>query len=209
MAEELRPVPPADRDETLFGLFPGSREREVRKIFPAMADAAALIHQSRPEIRFEAAAATPAHAEMIRTMAGESGVEITVTTGNARDLMRRAAAGLVCSGTATLEAGCLGLPYALVYRVATLTYEVGIRVIRVPYLGMVNILGNRPVVREFIQHDATPTALADEGLRLLNSLEARERLSSELATVTSILGGEPGNPASLRAARAVLECLRP
>jgi lipid-A-disaccharide synthase len=146
---------------------------------------------------------------MIRTMAGESGVEITVTTGTARDLMRRAAAGLVCSGTATLEAGCLGLPYALVYRVATLTYEVGIRVIRVPYLGMVNILGNRPVVREFIQHDATPTALADEGLRLLNSLEARERLSSELATVTSILGGEPGNPASLRAARAVLECLRP
>ena len=209
MAEELRPVPPADRDETLFGLFPGSREREVRKIFPAMADAAALIHQSRPEIRFEAAAATPAHAEMIRTMAGESGVEITVTTGTARDLMRRAAAGLVCSGTATLEAGCLGLPYALVYRVATLTYEVGIRVIRVPYLGMVNILGNRPVVREFIQHDATPTALADEGLRLLNSREARERLSSELATVTSILGGEPGNPASLRAARAVLECLRP
>ena len=72
---------------------------------------------------------------------------------------------------------------------------------------MVNILGNRPVIREFIQHDATPAALADEGLRLLNSRESRERLSSELASVTSILGGEPDNPASLRAARAVLECL--
>ncbi len=208
MAEELRPVPPADREENLFGLFPGSREREVRKIFPAMARAAALIHQSRPEIRFEAAAATPSHAGMIRAMAREAGVEITVTTGASRALMRRAAAGLVCSGTATLEAACLGLPYALVYRVATLTYEVGIRVIRVRYLGMVNILANRPVVREFIQHDATPTALADEGLRLLNSREARERLSSDLASVTSILGGEPGNPASRRAASAVLECLR-
>jgi lipid-A-disaccharide synthase len=208
MAEELRPIPPADRNETLFGLFPGSREREVRRIFPAMAGAAALIRKSRPEIRFEAAAATPAHAEIIQSMAREAGVEITVTTGAARDLMRRAAAGLVCSGTATLEAGCLGLPYALVYRVATLTYEVGLRLIRVKYLGMVNILGNRPVVREFIQHDATPATLADEGLRLLNSLEARERLSSELASVTSILGGEPGNPASLRAARAVLECLK-
>jgi len=207
MAEELRPVPPSDRDETLFGLFPGSREREVRRIFPAMAGAAALIRKSRPEIRFEAAAATPHHAEIIHSMGREAGVEITVTTGTARNLMGRAAAGLVCSGTATLEAGCLGLPYALVYRVATLTYEVGIRLIRVKYLGMVNILGNRPVVREFIQHDATPAALADEGLRLLNSREARERLSSELASVTSILGGEPGNPASLRAARAVLECL--
>jgi lipid-A-disaccharide synthase len=207
MAEGLRPVPPAERDETLFGLFPGSREREVRRIFPSMAGAAALIRRSRPEIRFEAAAATPAHAEMIRAMAREAGVEITVTTGAARDLMRRSAAGLVCSGTATLEAGCLGLPYALVYRVATLTYEVGLRVIRVKYLGMVNILAGRPVVRELIQHDATPATLADEGLRLLNSREARERLSSDLASVTAILGGEAGHPASLRAARAVLECL--
>jgi lipid-A-disaccharide synthase len=207
MAEELRPVPPADRDETLFGLFPGSREREVRRIFPSMAGAAALIRKSRPEIRFEAAAATPTHAEIIRTMAREAGVEISVTNGAARDLMRRAAAGLVCSGTATLEAACLGLPYALVYKVATLTYEVGIRVIRVPCLGMVNILANRPIIREFIQHNANPAALADEGLRLLNNQEARARLSAELASVTSILSGEPGNPASDRAARAVLECL--
>jgi len=140
-------------------------------------------------------------------MAVESGVEITISTGTSRDLMRRAAAGLVCSGTATLEAACLALPYSLVYKVATLTYEVGIRVIRVPYLGMVNILANRPVIREFIQHDANPAALADEGLRLLNSTEARDRLSADLASVTSILGGEAGNPASVRAARAVLDCL--
>lgn len=207
MAEELRPVPTAERDATLFGLFPGSREREVRRIFPVMLGAARLIAKSRPEIRYEAAAATSTHAELMRTMAVESGVKITITTGISRDLMRRAAAGLVCSGTATLEAACLGLPYALVYKVATLTYEVGIRVIRVPYLGMVNILANRPVIREFIQHDANPAALADEGLRLLNSMEARTRLSADLASVTSILGGEAGNPASDRAARAVLDCL--
>jgi lipid-A-disaccharide synthase len=207
MAEELRRVPVADREENLFGLFPGSREREVRRIFPAMLGAARLIARSRPEIRFEAAAATEAHAALMREMATAASVTITITTGASRDLMRRAGAGLVCSGTATLEAACLGLPYALVYKVATLTYEVGIRVIRVPYLGMVNILANRPVIREFIQHDATPAALADEGLRLLNSTEARERLSSDLASVTAMLGGEAGNPASARAARAVLECL--
>ena len=207
MAEELRRVPVADRDENLFGLFPGSREREVRRIFPAMLGAARLIARSRPEIRFEAAAATEAHAALMREMATAASVTIAITTGASRDLMRRAGAGLVCSGTATLEAACLGLPYALVYKVATLTYEVGIRVIRVPYLGMVNILANRPVIREFIQHAATPAALADEGLRLLNSTEARERLSSDLASVTATLGGEADNPASRRAARAVLECL--
>ena len=121
--------------------------------------------------------------------------------------MRRAAVGLVCSGTATLEAACLGLPYALVYKVATLTYEVGIRVIRVPYLGIVNILANRPVIREFIQHGATPAALADEALRLLNSTEARERLSADLASVVTLLGGLSDHSASERAATAVFDCL--
>ena len=207
MAGELLATPTDARDAFLLGLFPGSRLREVLKIFPAMLGAAGLVHRSRPDIRFEVAAATPAHAELLRKMISEQEVEITVSIGASRDLMSRAAAGLVCSGTATLEAACLGLPYALVYRVALLTYEVGIRVIRVPYLGIVNILANRPVIREFIQHAATPAALADEALRLLNNREAREQLSSELANVVAMLGTRESSTASERAARAVIECL--
>lgn len=207
MAGELHAVPTAQREENLLGLFPGSRTREVTKIFPSMLGAAELVHRSRPDIRFEVAAATPAHAELIRRMASGSEINLTISTGNSRDLMGRAAAGLVCSGTATLEAACLGLPYALVYRVAWLTYEVGIRVIRVPYLGIVNILAERPVIREFIQHDATPAALADETLRLLNSTEAREKLSSELAEIVATLGSRERASASERAAQAALECL--
>jgi lipid-A-disaccharide synthase len=207
MAGELHTVPAEERDASLLGLFPGSREREVRKIFPAMLGAARLVLRSRPDVRVEAAAATEAHADLMHEMAATEGVEITITTGASKDLMRRAAAGLVCSGTATLEAACLGLPYALVYKVATLTYEVGIRVIRVPYLGIVNILANRPVVREFIQHAATAAALADESLRLLNSTEARERLSRDLASVVTTLGGRSDRSASERAATAIIECL--
>jgi len=207
MAGELQAVPTAERDPLLLGLFPGSREREVRKIFPILAGAARLVARSRPEIRYEAAAATQAHAELMRAIASEAGVEMEISTGTSRDLMRRAGAGIVCSGTATLEAACLGLPYALIYKVATLTYEVGIRVIRVPYLGIVNILAGRPVVREFIQHDATPGALADESLRLLNSTEAREKLAQELSSVVATLGGRGERSASQRAALAVIECL--
>jgi len=207
MAGELHPVPTEARDATLLGLFPGSRTREVLRIFPSMLGAARLIHRSRPDIRFEVAAATPAHAELLRKMISEHRADITVSTGASRDLMSRAAVGLVCSGTATLEAACLGLPYALVYRVALLTYEVGIRVIRVPYLGIVNILAGRSVIREFIQHAATPAALADESLRLLNSREAREKLSSELAEVVAMLEARESYTPSERAAHAVIECL--
>jgi len=207
MAEELHAVPSGSRDDSLLGLFPGSREREVRKIFPSMLGAARLVRLSRPEIRVEAAAASPSHAELMNRMASESAVDVTISTAASRDLMRRSTVGLVCSGTATLEAACLGLPYALVYKVATLTYEVGVRVIRIPYLGIVNILANRPVIREFIQHDATPAALADEALRLLNKEETRVRLSEELAAVVATLGGRGELTASNRAAQAVIECL--
>lgn len=207
MAGELHAVPTEQRDITLLGLFPGSRTREVMKILPSMLGAVELIHRSRPEIRFEVAAATPDHAEIIRTIASERKIDLKISTGSSRDLMSRAAAGIVCSGTATLEAACLGLPYALVYRVAWLTYEVGRQVIRVPYLGIVNILADRPVIREFIQYDATPAALADEALRLLNSTEARKRLSSDLAEVVATLGSREAASSSERAAQAVIDCL--
>jgi len=194
--------------DTVLALLPGSREAEVRYLGMRFFEAAALVRRSMGAIKI-IVPAIPALSSALLAQARASGMaeHVTILQGQSHAALAACNVALVASGTATLEAGCLGLPYALVYRVATLTYEVGIRLIRVKYLGMVNILGNRPVVREFIQHDATPAALADEGLRLLNSREARERLSSELASVTSILGGEPGNPASLRAARAVLECL--
>lgn len=197
MARDRVPVP---RDPLLLGLFPGSREREVNRIFPAMVGAARAVAKSRPDVRFEAAAATEAHAAIMRVMAGDAPIEIRA--GTAHELMQRAGVGIVCSGTATLEAACFGLPYALVYKTAWLTYEVGRRLVKIDHLGIVNILAGRTVVREFIQGAATPAALADEALRLLNDEAARKRLSGELAQVVATLNGER---AAERAARAVLE----
>lgn len=191
-----------DRDAQLLGLFPGSREREVKRIFPAMVDAARAVSHSREDVRYEAAAASAAHAEMMRQMAGNLPIEIR--TGTAHELMQRAGVGLVCSGTATLEAACFGLPYALVYKTAWLTFEVGRRLVKIKHLGIVNILAGRTVVREFIQGAATPGALADEALRLLNNDGQRAALAGELEAVIETLKGEG---AAGRAARAVLDAL--
>jgi lipid-A-disaccharide synthase len=199
-AEGLRP----QREGDLLGLFPGSREREVKRIFPVMVDAAARVAKSRPDVRFEAAAASEAHAAMMRVMAADGHVPISITIGQAHSLMRRAAAGIVCSGTATLEAAIFGLPYCLVYKIAWLTFEVGRRLVRVEHLGIVNILAGRTVVREFIQGAATGPALADEALRLLNNPAARAALQEELADVVATLDG---TRASARAATAVTRAL--
>ncbi|MFA7344611.1 MAG: lipid-A-disaccharide synthase [Terrimicrobiaceae bacterium] len=208
----------APREPGLVGFFPGSREREVRRIFPAMIEASKIIRREFPEVRFEAAAASDAHAERMRAMAGE----IVVRAGSAHDLMQRASVGVVCSGTATLEAAFFGLPYCLIYKIAWLTFEIGKRLVDVDGLGIVNILNNyrqnpppNPrlparsaphIVREFIQNDATPGALAHEVLRLLRDDAARESLSRKLLQITSELDARG---ASERAASALLRALGP
>ncbi|MDH4470896.1 MAG: lipid-A-disaccharide synthase [Verrucomicrobiae bacterium] len=183
-------TPPLLRENNLLGLFPGSREREVRHLFPIMLQAFRELTQVDSKIRCEAAAATPYLAAMMQSMVQEAGVLISITIGKAPELMQRATFGLVCSGTATLEAACYALPYALVYKVAWLTYVVGKQLIRVPFLGIINILAGHLIVREFIQREATPRALAEEALRYLTDPQACEQVSKQLTEVTSTLHGQ-------------------
>ncbi len=177
----------APREHDLIGLFPGSREREVARLFPLLLDTAKKLASTRPRLRFAAAASSDKLRDIMVEMAG--GFPVEVTTGSASDLMQCAAAGIVASGTATLEAAFFGLPYCLVYKVAQPTYLAARQLVKVPYLGIVNILAGREVVREFIQADATPETIAPEIARLLNSATARAALQAELAQVVSTLGG--------------------
>lgn len=207
------------REPNLLGLFPGSREREVKRNFPVMLEAARLVAEKIPGIRFEASAAGSARAESMRKLS--AGFPVDIRQDNAHELMQRATAGIVCSGTATLEAAFFGLPYSLIYKTAWLTFEIGKRLVDVNALGIVNILNNYRVnppqnpalpaepaphiVREFIQSDATPEALAKESLRLLQSESTREELRTQLSTITSLLKAEG---ASERSATTLLRSLQ-
>ena len=192
------------RDSNLLGLFPGSRWKEVRRIFPVMVNAASIVLHRRLDTQFEVAAANEAHAEWMRREAARAQIPIHIHINAVHSLMQRACAGIVCSGTATLEAAYFELPYCLVYKTAWLTFEVGRRLMTIPFLGIVNILAGKPIVKEFIQHFATPEALANEALRLLNSSPDRQHLALELRSIVATLGS-PG--AAARAAEAILKHL--
>jgi lipid-A-disaccharide synthase len=195
------------RDPNLIGWFPGSRKNEVRRLLPVMLAASQIILRKHPETRFAISAANPTLAAKMTTIAQAASLPEAaswIETGTVYDLMQRATAGAVASGTATLEAACFGLPYALVYHVNWLTYLVGKSVVRIKHLGMVNILAKREVVKELIQHTLTPDSLAAEMLRLLRDPAARAALQSDLAKVVATLG-EPG--AYLRAATIVNQLL--
>ena len=193
---------PGLREENLLGLFPGSREKEIKKIFPVMLETAALLAQTRPALRIEAAAASPHMHERMREIAARyPAIECQITLKTSHELMQRATAGIVCSGTATLEAAYFGLPFALLYKAAWFTFFIGRRLVKVKWLGMPNILADREVVKEFLQEDAQPPLIAAEVAHLLDSPPARTTLQQSLHEVITRLGA-PG--ASHRAAEAIL-----
>jgi lipid-A-disaccharide synthase len=171
------------RDDKLVGLFPGSREREVKKIFPVMRQAALELSHQDHDLRFVVSAASEPLAELIR--ADLYGKHVTgkfsIVTGDARSLMGRVNVGMVASGTATLEAALSELPFVLIYRVAWLTYLAARLVVKIKYLGMPNVLANREIIPEFIQHKAQPRAIAAAVARLLTDKTERTRMLTEFA----------------------------
>ena len=203
LAEKKDPVA-FPRQEILVGLFPGSRAKEVQRIFPVMIQAAREMRRAWPSLRFEAAAASEALADQMRALTDEfqgvGGVGIEVCTGSAHRLMQQAAVGMVASGTSTLEAAYFEMPFAIVYRVASLTWAVGKRLVRVPHLGMVNILAGEEIVMEFLQDDADLVAVADEMLSLLNTPEKRQE---QLRRLREVIAGLGTGGAAARAAKAI------
>lgn len=178
------------REANLVALLPGSREREIESLFAAMVGAAKLLQAGRPGLKFATAAANPALAKRMREIAGEADLDdLEFAEGGVHQLMQQAALGVVASGTATLEAAYFGLPYALVYRVAWPTYAIGRMLVQVDFLGIVNILAGREVVRELLQGQASAQSISDELGRLLDDRAAREQLQADLAQTVAQLGG--------------------
>lgn len=190
------------RNPELVGLFPGSRSREVRKIFPVMLAAAAEIAAERPASRFEVAAASQPLAREIQDFLRHSSVRqgIEIRTADASGIMQRAGAGMVASGTATLEAAYFRLPFVLVYKVSWPTYFAARLVMKTNYLGMPNVLAGREIVPEFLQHEARPKAIARSVLTFMTEPSTRARMISDFDAIIDKLG-EAG--ASAKAAEAI------
>jgi lipid-A-disaccharide synthase len=172
-----------------------------------MMDASRAILLAVPNARFAVSAANETLAGYMREMADAHGMPEAkrwIEVGTVYDLMQRAEAGAVASGTATLEAACFGLPYTLIYNVSWATYVIGKLVVRIKRLGIVNILAGRDVVKELVQGDLTPDTLARATADLLLNADQRTALQADLASVVATLGS---GGAYARAALAVHECL--
>lgn len=196
------------RDPNLVALLPGSRSSEVRRIFPIMLDAAVHLRMSRSRLRFEAAAASEslvAEMDAILAARGKDTSFCPIALHGSHALMQRAGAGMVCSGTATLEAAYFGLPMAIIYKVGWFTSFIAKRLLISRWLGMPNVLARREIIREFLQEKALPNHIASELLQLLEHPATRD---SQIAAVREVITGLGSPGAAQRAADAIVATLR-
>jgi lipid-A-disaccharide synthase len=188
--EEKR-IAGAERAGDLVGLFPGSREREIARLFPLMIETAKGLKAWRNDLKFVVPAASAKLALQIEALLQAAGATdlVTVTTGGSQALMQQAWCAVIASGTATLEAAYYRLPYCLVYRTAPLTYFLAKILVKIRYIGLVNILANEGVVEELIQDRAVAPAVVKSLKRFLENPEERRNLESRLADTADRLGG--------------------
>lgn len=179
------------QSDQLVALLPGSRRQEIERILPTMLSAAKKLEARFPGLSFMIA--TPN--ERIEGMVNERIVQclekpsrLDVVCGRARELMRQAEAAIVTSGTATLETALIGTPHILVYKTSAFTYWFAKAVVKVSYLGLVNIVAGRAVCPELIQQDAAPETLAGETAKLMADTPERRAMLEGYAEVRQLLG---------------------
>lgn len=164
--------------DTVVALLPGSRRSEIAHIAPRLLQAAALLHQRRPGLRFVLPVAPglrgliePLHA----AHAGEA--EVRLLEGQSHAALASCDVTLIASGTATLEAALFKRPMVIGYHMNALTWALMKRMAYQPWVGLPNILAREFLVPELIQERCTPQALADEALRWLDDPQACERVA--------------------------------
>lgn len=176
-----------DPHKPILALFPGSRKQEVANLLPAMLAAAQLLQQKYPELQCAVGLAATISVQMIKPhLAGH--IDIHLIEGATYELMAFAAAAIVASGTATLEAGYFQLPSVLLYRVSSLSYFLGKHLVKIPHIGLVNIVGKEELAKEYIQSDIHPHTIALELEKCLFDKGYRQDKILKLSCIKQKLG---------------------
>lgn len=190
--------------KTTIGLLPGSRLSEVKKILPPMLEAAEQLSNQFDNLQFILPIAPGLKKEEVVKLTQHTTLTLTLVADNIYDVIDSSCLVVVASGTATLETALLSTPMVIVYKMSPLSYLIGKALVKVPYIGMANIIAGKKVVPELIQKEATAERINHEVTRLLEDTPYHQSIVEELTSLKKKLG-EPG--ASKRAAKIALTML--
>lgn len=187
-----------------IGILPGSRPKEIETLLPIMLESAQALYQNNNKVQFLLIKAPTISAETIQKYTQNTSFPIRIITNQTYDGIHACDICMVASGTATLETAILQKPMVVIYKTSFLTWALAKLFVKIPYIGLVNVVAGKKIVPECIQFDATPKKIADEIIAIYTNEIKIAEIKSELSKVKASLG-KPG--ASHQAAQVILQSI--
>ena len=182
-------------------ILPGSRKDEIEKHLPELIKAADIV-SNKNNLQTVVASADNFDEEYLRKFINSSRVKII--KGNTYNLLKHSKFGIIKSGTSTLEAAIMGLPFVVVYSTNRLTYELGKRLVKIDNIAMPNIIAGKTIVYEFIQNEVDAELISNYILNIIEDSSAINELKNELSKIKIQLGS---SGASQNTAKIILAML--
>lgn len=189
-----------NKDENIIALLPGSRRQEILIKLPIMLEVA----KHFPAYRFIVAKAPGLPAEFYDELLKPYS-NVGAVVNKTYELLNTAAAALVTSGTATLETALFGVPEVICYKGGNISYQIAKRLIKIKFIGLVNLIMDKEVVKELIQHDLTVKNIVVELKKLLEDDERKKQLRKDYTELKELLS--KGGHASANAAKSIYSFL--
>lgn len=186
-----------------LAILPGSRSAEIKQLTPVFLAAAQRMQMQHPELQFIVPLVNEKRAEQFKAIARQHfpKLKLHCYLAKARDVLAASDLVLIASGTATLEAMLVKRPMVVAYKVNTLTYAIGSRLIKVDHISLPNLLANKALVPELIQDECNEERIVGE----LNKLLSQD--NSALIAEFTKLHQSIAKGADVKAADAVCELL--
>src|SRR5690606_10479412 len=192
---ELKPQP------NLIALLPGSRKQEIKKKLPVMLEATRYFEG----YRFVVAKAPGVDPAFYDNMLNNRN-DVAIADNQTYALLCTAAGAMVTSGTATLETALFGVPQVICYKGNPVSYQIARRLVKIKFIGLVNLIMNRELVKELIQHELTAENIARHLKPLLTDTPERRKLKEAYSELFNTL--RAGGNASDNAAEAIMQLLK-
>lgn len=186
-------------NKPLIALLPGSRKQEVSRMLSVMLQMIPLF----PDYTFAIAKAPSLDQDFYGKFTQNQ--EINLIENQTYDLIKHASAALVTSGTATLETALIGTPEVVCYTGNALSYQIARRIIHVKYISLVNLIMDREVVKELIQHEFNVNSLKDSLEELLGKSPERQQMLAEFKLLRDKLGGTGASTNAANTIRNLIE----
>ena len=172
-----------DPDKPVVGLFPGSRRSEVKRLASTIFESAQLLKQHNPDIQFLLPVASTINKNIFQDYITEETPAITLIEDRSYDVMQACDTIITVSGTVTLEIALIGTPLVIINRISSLSYHLVKYLIKIGHIGLCNIVADKRVAPEFIQHNATVENISNETIKILTDDAYRNTIREGLIEI--------------------------